>query len=118
MQQTQVNNPAIDLQGVASQDQAMEAIEQVEQEMEERANRARLDEWKGQANKPLTEKLSDAVNSIQGKKSEQQSAVQSSSSSSFMVNVRSSSERKNDKELIEEDCSTMTETIQQIVGSD
>ena len=39
---TQVDNPAIDLQGVASQDQAMEAMRQVEQEVEERAKRARL----------------------------------------------------------------------------
>ena len=53
IQQTEADNLAGDLQGVASQE-ATEAMKQVEQEMEERAKRKRLDKGKGQTNKSLT----------------------------------------------------------------
>ena len=101
---------------IASQMQAMEAVSQAEREEEEMSKRATIDEGENTTkNKTLTETWSNAASSVQEEKVEMSHAT---SSSSTFASKETSLCKKNDKETVEEECSSVTEALQQIVGSD
>ena len=105
---------ATDVREIASQAQGLEAMRQAEREEEQRAKRARIGAGKSPKYKSLTKNLRTAANNIQGQKADLPPNATSSSSS---MDTEGSKE-KNDKDAMEEDCSLVTQTLQQIVGAD
>ena len=104
---------------IASQARALEAVGQAEREKEDQTSQKSETRGREKSKEqvPLTENLSNAAISIQRQKTELPPSTFSSSSSSLDTEG-SQTERKNDKGVIEEDCTSVTEAVQQVVGSD
>ena len=120
-QQVKLNKPMTDAQEIASQLQALEAMRMAEAEDEERLRRAKTEAGRRASTSipSLTESL-NAANSIKEQRPEAQttSTTSSSSSTPSATVVTKAKEITTEKEVIEEDRDSVTETLKQAFGAD